>query len=269
MSKKLGIKLNELIDSYNTGLTPIQIAEKYNYTNPSAITKRLKKAGVEVNRDYKKRRNNRTNKYKFDINYFEEINSNEKAYFLGLMYSDGSVTKNMAYLKLKDEEIIIKFKESLKAEQPIFHRSYDKYYSYQLIISSQKFCQDLINLGCFINKTKILRFPNIKEQYYKHFIRGFFDGDGCLQLNNNLSHCRFDLTTASLEFLNDIRPIITQQAITNGYLGKESKTNTYHLNYSGKQVIRIMNWLYEDSNNLYLTRKYNKYLILTSPIKIG
>lgn len=269
MSKKLGIKLTELIESYNNGLTPIQIAEKYNYTGSSAIIKRLKNAGIDVKRDYKKVRRMRKNRYYFDINYFENIDSNEKAYFLGLMYADGSITKNEAYLKLKDEDIIIKFKKALNAEQPIYYQNYDNYYSYQISICSQKFCQDLINLGCFINKTKILRFPSIKIEYYSHFIRGFFDGDGCLQLNDKLSHCRFDLTSASLEFLNDIRPIITEKAITNGYLGKESNTNTYHLNYSGKQVIQIMSWLYQDSNDLYLTRKYNKYLILTSPIKIG
>lgn len=116
MSKKLGIKLTELIESYNNGLTPIQIAEKYNYTGPSAIVKRLKNAGIDVKRDYKKARRIRKNRYYFDINYFENIDSNEKAYFLGLMYADGSITKNEAYLKLKDEDIIIKFKKALNAE---------------------------------------------------------------------------------------------------------------------------------------------------------
>ena len=65
------------------------------------------------------------------------------------------------------------------------------------------------------------------------------------------------------KFLEDIRPIITAHAKTNGYLGKETKYDVWHLNYSGHQVVQILDWLYKDSN-YYLIRKYNKYQILKS-----
>ena len=108
-----------------------------------------------------------------------------------------------------------------------------------------------------INKTNEAAFPNtLPEIYYKDFVRGIFDGDGCLQLQDKIYHCRFDLTSASKEFLEEIRPIITAHAKTNGYLGKETKYDVWHLNYSGHQVVQILDWLYNDCN-IALKRKQN------------
>lgn len=261
--KKKGITLESIIELYNQNLTIVEIAEKLgcSYSN---IGKRLKKAGISYKRDYSKRRlPSRVNRHKINEDFFETINSESKAYFLGLMYSDGSVSRNTFYLKLKDEDIILKFRDALECDYPVKRISYGGYDAYILVVNSQTSCNNLIKQGCFINKTKIIRLPKLKEDLYKHFIRGFFDGDGCLQLQDKIYHCRFDLASASKEFLEDVRPIITTHAKTNGYLGKETNYDVWHLNYSGHQVVQILDWLYKDSN-YYLIRKYNKYQILKS-----
>ena len=113
------------------------------------------------------------------------------------MYSDGSVSKNTFYLKLKDEDIILKFRDALECDYPVRKISYGGHDAYILEIHSQTSCNNLIKQGCFINKSKIIRLPKLKEDLYRHFIRGFFDGDGCLQLQDKIYHCRFDLTSAS------------------------------------------------------------------------
>ena len=262
MSKK-GIKLENIIEFYNQNLTTVEIAEKLGCSH-SNIGKRLKKAGINYKRDYSKRRlPSRINRHKVNENFFETIDSESKAYFLGLMYSDGSVSKNQFYLKLKDEDIILKFRDVLECDYPVRKVSYRGYDAYILEVNSQTSCNNLVKQGCFINKTKSIRLPKLREDLYQHFIRGFFDGDGCLQLQDKIYHCRFDLTSASKEFLEEVRPIITTHAKTNGYLGKETKYNVWHLNYSGHQVVQILDWLYKDSN-YYLIRKYNKYQILKS-----
>ena len=102
MSKKLGIKIDEIVTLYNQGNTPAQIAERYGCCT-SNITRRLKKVGIEFKRDYLKTRHNRNGRHKIDTDFFKCINTEEKAYFLGIMYSDGSVSDNQFYLKLKDE----------------------------------------------------------------------------------------------------------------------------------------------------------------------
>lgn len=260
--RKKGIKLEEIIELYNNGVPPVQIAEKFNCCTVN-ITRRLKKAGINFIRDYSKMRlPTRINKHKVNESFFDFIDNEAKAYFLGLMFSDGSVSKNQFYLKLKDEDIILKFRDVLQCDYPIIVRD-NPHRNYTLIISSQTLCTALCKLGCVPNKTKIIKLPELREDLYRHFIRGFFDGDGCLQLQDKKYHCRFDLTSASKEFLEQVRPIITAHAKSNGHLGKETKYDVWHLNYSGHQVQQILDWLYTDSN-FYLQRKYTKYKLLSS-----
>ena len=262
MSNKKGIKIEDILTLYKSGMPPAQIAEIFNCCIGN-ITIRLKRVGINFKRDYSTTRRTRINKHLVDENYFDEINTEDKAYFLGLMYSDGSVRKDQFYLKLKDEHILHDFKKYIKSSAPIRSQNTPYGMAYIFCVCSQKLCKALINQGCYINKTKIIKFPQLDSNLIRHFIRGFFDGDGCLQLNNKLSKCRFDLTSASKEFLEQVRPIIAEKAISNGGLNKESKYNVWHLSFSGKQVIQILDWLYADAN-FYLNRKYFKYQILSS-----
>ena len=256
------INLESILDLYNQGIQPIEIGELLGYSK-STISKYLKNAGIKHKRDYSKHRRNRIGRHLVDEDFFEYIDTEAKAYFLGLMYSDGSVSNNKFYLKLKDEDVIIKFKEALKCDYPIRKTCYNGYNAYTLEVSSKKSCNHLIKWGCVPNKTKIIQVPNINKDLYRHFIRGFFDGDGCLQLQDKIYHCRFDLTSASKMFLEQVRPIISLHSLSNGYLGKETKYDVFHLNYSGHQVEMILDWLYKDSK-FYLKRKYDKYQILKS-----
>lgn len=260
MSKKLGIKIAELITLYNQGNTPAQIAELYG-CYISNITRRLKKAGIVLKRDYSKTRYSRENRHNIDINFFKVIDTEEKAYFLGLMYSDGSVSDNQFYLKLNDEDVIVKFKDSLKCDYPIKHNEFPNY-NYILQVSSKEMCKDLINLGCYKNKTKIIEFPNIDKSLYNHFIRGFFDGDGCVRVGSTKGKCRFDIASASYNFIIQLKNILTPIATHIG-ISKENKYDVWHLRCGGKQVQQILDWLYKDST-VYMQRKYFKYQLLSS-----
>ena len=266
MGNKKGIEIEKILELYNKGLQTVEIAEQLN-CNISNITRRLRKVGIEPKRDYSKHRYSRLGRHSINEDFFNEIDNEAKAYFLGLMYSDGSVTDTQFYLKLKDEDIIIKFKECLESSAPIQRRYNGNYDAYCLTISSKKSCSNLIKWGCIPNKTRSIQLPKLREDLYRHFIRGFFDGDGCLQLQDKIYHCRFDLTSASKQFLEQLRPIITNIARTNGCLRKETKYDVWHLNYTGHQVADILDWLYKDSN-FYLKRKHDKYQILKTNYNI-
>ena len=254
-----GIQKEKILELYDKGLNISQIAEETGCARAN-ISCRLKRLGITIQRDYSKTRRSRTNRLKVDEDYFENIDTEGKAYFLGIMYSDGSVSKNQFYLKMKDEDVLQSFKLELKTEAPI--RRIESYQdAYILEVSCKKLCMHLNNHGCVPNKTRVIQVPKLREDLYRHFIRGFFDGDGCLQLNDKLYHCRFDLVCAAKQFLEQLRPMITEHAKTNGYLGKEKNYDIWHLNYSGHQVVQILDWLYKDSH-FYMKRKYNKYLLL-------
>lgn len=259
MSNKLGIKIEDIMQLYNDGKTPIQIAEIFG-CHISNITKRLRKYGVNTSRDYTKSRYNRTNRHKVNLSFFECIDNEEKAYFLGLMMSDGSVHKNGFYLKMKDEDIIVKFKEVLCYDGPVKHDEIP-YYSYKIQVYSQKMVKDLINLGCTPNKTHTLVFPTLPDSLVRHFIRGYMDGDGCIRVGKNEGANYFDITSASYGFLLSLKPIIESHV---NYIGisKEKKYDVWHLRCGGKQVKQLLDWLYQDST-VYLQRKFFKYKLLS------
>lgn len=253
--QKKNIKLEEIIKLYDTYNNVGIVAEKLNCCIAN-VCRRLKKAGVVISRDYTRRRESTREKIYVDESYFKEINTESKAYFLGLMYADGSVSKNTFYLKLKDEDIIQEFKKHLNTEADVKIINSQ----YILTICRQSMCNDLINHGCYINKTKSIRFPNLEKSLIRHFIRGFYDGDGSLILNINRNRNCLNFTSGSLEFLQQLQERLKVISITNGGISKEKNHEVWHLRYGGRQVYIILNWLYKDSN-LYLKRKYNKYLL--------
>lgn len=265
MGNRKNIDINTVVNLLESGKTLVEIAEIVG-CSVSNIGKRLQRKGISFKRDYTKTRYKRTNRYSLDEHFFDFIDTEEKAYFLGLLYSDGSVSSNQFYLKMTDLDIIERLQRCLKTEIPIRTITPSKEswkQSYILQVSSKYLCNKLSKWGCIPNKARFIRLPKINPPLISHFIRGFFDGDGCLQLNDKIYHCRLDIVSASKEFLEDLRPIIAEHGKTIGYLGKEKKYDVWHLNFSGHQVLSILEWLYKDAT-VYMQRKYNKYKLLSS-----
>lgn len=260
--KKLGIKLDDIVRLYEEGKNCFEIAEILGGTH-SNIWRRLKKSGyTDIASRCIKRMPSRRNCHKIDLDFFENIDNQDKAYFLGVMFSDGSVTKNNFYLKMKDSDVVYKFKEALQCDYPITYKT-DPYISYRLYVSSQKMCNDLIKLGCVPNKTRVLRFPNLRDDLIPHFIRGFFDGDGCLGLYKETYHTQLNFTSAALDFLYDLKEVIDKVSWHPGHIHKESKYEVWHLVYCGHQVQPLMKWLYKDAH-YYMKRKHTAFEILSS-----
>ena len=132
-------------------------------------------------------------RFTVDYSYFNIIDSEEKAYWLGFLFADGCVretkTGSQVVLKLsiKDENHLIKFKNDLNSEHKIFYyrnktktkNGTDSFSDNCVIrINSCEMVRDLIEQGCSPRKTFTIDKPNIDEKYYKDFIRGYYDGDG-------------------------------------------------------------------------------------------
>ena len=73
-------------------------------------------------------------------------------------------------------------------EKRIISLSNKKHIAYRLCLNSVKFGNDLEKHGCVPNKSFILRRPNIEEGLIRHFVRGYFDGDGCVSFNKELDN---------------------------------------------------------------------------------
>ena len=130
---------------------------------------------------------------KFNINVFDSIDTEEKAYWLGFLYADGYVSKrnNQVELSLKGEDIshLMKFFNFLKDKRdPSFIKTSKVKLGNKIfercryIIGNKHFHNRLCELGCIPNKSLILTFPDLNIFKYEHliydFIRGYVDGDG-------------------------------------------------------------------------------------------
>lgn len=255
--------IQQTIYLYNSGKQQHEIAKQLNCSQVS-ISNILKKNNVNTRVGKKITYN--------DINYsfFKKIDSEESAYFLGLLYSDGCVQiKNSTYvmsLKLKsnDQIILEKFRDILSPSSPI--KISEGKYSY-FRIHQKEICQQLISHGCVPNKSLILQFPTtVPKELWSHFIRGYSDGDGTIYRNNfkGKTYANYVWKIISTnQFCNSIADILKNELNINCSQSLSiPKTNqiTTTLSVGGNnQSMKFLNWLYKNST-VYLPRKYNKYL---------
>lgn len=208
---------------------------------------------------------NNSRKYCCNQNFFKIIETQEQAYFLGFLYADGSVrdTKNRAEIKLKlhyrDKYIIENFNKVIEGNYPI--KSEKNTNCYKIDIGSRTMARDLIKKGCVPRKSLVLKFPGINEELLNHFIRGYFDGNGCISINKHgYPVVNF---VGSKPFITILKKkLICLCGLPDTQVRPSGKA--YELAYHGiPQLLRIRNFLYKDAKeSLYLYRKREKFDLL-------
>lgn len=194
-----------------------------------------------------------------NVNFFKEIDTEEKAYFLGLIFADGCVFKNSdknnsllvsIQLQKQDGYLIEKFKEVTKAPRKIVIDKRDG--SKSITIVNNVFVNNLINHGVKIHKENRVFIP-INSSLQHHFIRGLFDGDGSFYRTNH-----FNLMLCGYSYFHDIYNFIIKTLNMNSV--KVSFTdNTYNCRWgSQKDVMNFANYIYKDAT-IYLERKFNEF----------
>jgi len=200
----------------------------------------------------------------FNDNYFEVIDTEDKSYFLGLLFADGNVylKRNRVQITLANEDayILNKFAEHIGYTGKLYidREKYSK-----LILPSKKMCDDLVALGCTANKSLTLKFPtNVPNELLHHFIRGYFDGDGHISLDKKLVNPYYHINITSTEqFIITLKEILSTNNITTGksykrYKDKEVSAHTvYVMNKSAKEFV---DYIYSNAT-LFLTRKQKVY----------
>lgn len=191
-TRRIYDKLNpeEVIKLYNEHKSTYVVAEILNLTNINAIARVLKSKGIQLT----------TRKYFIDENYFETIDTEEKAYWLGFLAADGTIrlrhggaekkkrgSSIVLKLAVKDDHHLKKFAKVFGGDSRItYQRDYTKTRkgaeSYsdncRVSINSNKLVEDIMNKGVIPRKSFTLDKPNIDPIWYNHFIRGYFDGNG-------------------------------------------------------------------------------------------
>lgn len=208
--------------------------------------------------------------YLLNEDYFEKIDSQDKAYFLGFIGSDGclfkpNVKNKQNILKIsihkQDEKILKMLKEYLQTNKPISNNG--TYVS--LEISSNKIFNDIEKLGLSTNKTYKNTIANIPKQFMPSLIRGYFDGDG--SIGNHKSILKASVSIAGyqsnmdkfkeyLEENNIYASIVYDKRDKNKAIDGSQFCSLCFGNKTSKYS--FLKLIYENSNNLYLDRKFNK-----------
>lgn len=198
------------------------------------------------------------------LTQFHVIDTEEKAYWLGFLYADGCVSSSESKIELglaeKDLHHIEKFKNFIGINNKISYREKTK--SYRFSFRSQNMKQDLINLGCVPKKSLILNFPNenqVPEYLIKHFLRGYFDGDGHFTNTEKCFEAGYIGTNNFIvESLKHLPDSIKRKDLTIKDVHRHDGAKTYSF-YSYNDVKEFLDFLYKDCN-IYLDRKYEHYL---------
>lgn len=268
---KRNFKLEELIiNDYENGINNKELCEKYS-KHRSTIQQILKRNNV-----FLRNGSDVSKKYEINENFFEKIDTQDKAYVLGLIYADGTISKKFVRINLVESDshilddiakkiFIGNYKIStIKSQTKLWENG--KFYISKpqkaLIISRKKIVDDLKSLGACERKSFTIKFPNILDDFISHFIRGFFDGDGCFYtsekyINNN----RVDIIS-NHSFLLELKHIIETNINITVIVKQINNTEMGRLHIYGNRKSKIfLDWIYQDSE-LKINRKYKHYLEL-------
>lgn len=209
----------------------------------------------------------------FDKNIFDTIDTEEKAYWLGFIYADGNISSHKEGVKkrysfelsLSNNDInhLKKFKEFIKSNKELKVSTAGNLYKYlrcRICISNKHLWNVLNSYGCVPKKSLTLKFPKISiffsKDLIRHFIRGYFDGDGCISYNNK-SHTEMSISLlGTKDFLEELQRNLPLEKENKIY--KEKNKKVYQLSFQRSRGIYILNYLYKDAK-IYLDRKYKRY----------
>lgn len=198
-------------------------------------------------------RNNPNCRYKFDDDLFHTIDTENKAYLLGWIASDGHIRDDGFVISIheRDSVTLQKLRDIICCDLPIANVK-DNMIS--LTVNSKTMAEDIVRHlklvfdGTSRKKDRIVMFPDLPNSELRFaFIRGYFDGDGCLGFHTDGSP-RCSIASYSDSMLRSLAH----------YSGEKNAICEHQIEWYGRQAIVFLSRLYGNAS-IYLDRKYEKY----------
>lgn len=213
-------------------------------------------------------------KYSINEKFFENW-SKKMAYVLGFIYADGTIYSSSrgkyVVVTSTDKDIIFKIKKWLNSQHKISivkpnqpsHKM-----RFVLRMGNKDIYESLVGLGLYPNKSLTIGFPEVPSKFLKDFVRGYFDGDGCVYLYRSKGKSRelivrklsVVFTSGSKNFLKELlgalRKVIglKQKKI---YLSHRS----FQLRFATADSIALFKFLYKNTDReLFFARKFDIFL---------
>lgn len=283
--KRLSDNRNDIVYMYNNGYSSVDIAHKYRVSH-HVILDFLRNCNVEICNP-----SSASRVYPINEHYFDVIDTEEKAYFFGLLFADGNITgENVISISLQEEDgyLLYMLNENIQPAKPLLYHEYSKPENnlknqYSVSYHSFNMYNVLNSYGLVPRKSLVKKFPDIisnaTETIIKHFIRGYFDGNGSIVIKKiNKDNINFSISINSTkEMCETIKLFMLKYCYDNDLSinikinlhSKDESINNYVLIITSKYSIYIfLKWIYTDAaTKMY--RKYNKYLILCKYLQVN
>jgi DNA-binding transcriptional regulator WhiA len=213
--------------------------------------------------------------YTCNDDFFANIDSEKKAYWLGALFADGNVSQKASksgqiFLTASDEDWVTNFMKAVESTNKPRTELHSKFKTlvWKAQITSKNMFKDLVSLGCVPAKSHIIKLPVLKDEFYSHFIRGYFDGDGSVGIYTNLKKSNWKILKSSIcsgseIFINQLleKLPVNHKKITN--------KGVYIVQFSLGDTLRLYNYMYNNAT-VYLSRKrkvFDTYLKSYNPRK--
>ena len=221
-----------------------------------SFSKGLKADGIEVI--------NKQNITKFDETFFDIIDNQIKAYWLGFLYADGAIsnTNNTIEISLQSSDIGHLEKLKLHLGFDIGKHIFQDEVRCRLAFQNKHLKESLIKLGCTPKKSLTLVFPNkeiVPDKFLFDFIRGYVDGDGSVMIGKNHLGEYVKPRLSILGTKEFLTVLIERTKWREAKIRNPSQA--YSVEWGGNYVMEYLNQLYSKAE-VYLDRKYEKYLTL-------
>ena len=255
--KDYDIKYKKAKDLYLNGWSLSAISKEL-HMDRGTLSHHLKEDGIEVI--------NKQNALKFNNKFFDIIDNEHKAYWLGFLYADSAVSSSNNTIEISLKSSDIKHLEKLIKD---LEYTTDKYIFQdnircRLQIVDKHLKEQLIKLGCPPKKSLILKFPTedqVPSNLLFPFIRGYIDGDGSVMIGKD-HHGEYTKPRLNIlgtkEFLT---VLIEKTGWRSASIGQKLNNQAYDVEWGGIYVFDYLDQLYQNAT-IYLDRKYEKYLTL-------
>ena len=252
----MGIRINQelencIISDYNNGYGTNYIADKYNL-HRSTIQRCLQRNNVELRR---------VSPYShYNVHFFDTYTP-ESCYWAGFIAADGYIRddRDATTIHLCNDDInhLYKIKELTSYEGNISNSKREC----SIMFSGKWFGKKLYETFCLTpRKThKVIISEKIPPDMLRHYVRGYFDGDGCI--SDTQGYPQINFSSGSEIILKQLIEIFQDIGIYLQTKEGKPKIHGIQIDYKCSNAMKILKWMYEDSTYLTrLDRKYNKYL---------
>lgn len=201
------------------------------------------------------------NTYTLNESFFRDW-SPEMSYLLGYIYADGSMDRGKYRIRFASIDIdqLETVRTLFKSDRPITEASNKNGKWYEFNVQNKQIYSDLRNLGIYPNKSLTMRLPNIPDAYKRDFVRGYFDGDGCVyevKRKRPTPGMETDFATGSKDFGSQFTALLND-IVGNYFSCKMKRKNYYNIRTNNVGSEKFYETIYYEGC-IHLKRKSDKF----------